>query len=78
MPAPPHHWSPEWPTLWRLGACWAGRPIAGLLLPGVERLKIMTGVVEQLMVSHPVLPGALQTHAFIQSTAVQLAPQRDS
>jgi DNA-directed RNA polymerase specialized sigma24 family protein len=33
----------------------------------------MNSVIEQLMASHPVLPGALQTHAFIQSTAVQIA-----
>jgi DNA-directed RNA polymerase specialized sigma24 family protein len=71
MDAPSQHWSPDWSALWRFGACWAGRPVGGLLLPGSERLKIMTGVVGQLMATHPVLPGALQTHAFIQSTAVK-------
>jgi DNA-directed RNA polymerase specialized sigma24 family protein len=73
MSADSHHWSPDWPNLWRFGACWAGRPIGGLLLPGSERLKITTGALEQLMASHPALPGALQTHVFIQSTAVQSA-----
>ena len=73
MPAPPDQWIPDWPSLWRFGACWAGRPIGGLLLPGAERLKIMNRVITQLMETHPVLPGALQTHAFIQSTAVQIA-----
>jgi DNA-directed RNA polymerase specialized sigma24 family protein len=68
-----YHWSPDWPSLWRFGACWAGRPIGGLLLPGNERTKITTGALEQLMARHPVLPGALQTQAFIQSTTVQLA-----
>lgn len=33
----------------------------------------MTEVMGQLLVAHPVLPGALQTHAFIHSTAVQSA-----
>lgn len=33
----------------------------------------MTDVIGQLLVAHPTLPGALQTHAFIQSTAVQSA-----
>ena len=73
MSAQSHHWSPDWPNLWRFGACWAGRPIAGLLLPGSERLKVVTGTFEQLMAEHPVLPGALETYAFIQSTAVRTA-----
>lgn len=68
-----HQWSPDWALLWRFGACWAGRPIPGLLLPGSERLKITTHTLDRLMASHRVLPGALQTHAFIQSTAVELA-----
>jgi DNA-directed RNA polymerase specialized sigma24 family protein len=59
--------------LWRFGACWAGRPVAGLLLPGTERLKVTTGTLDQLMASHPVLPDALQTYAFIQSTVVRIA-----
>jgi hypothetical protein len=73
MSADSHQWSPDWAMLWRFGACWAGRPIPGLLLPGGERLKITTGALEQLMASHPALPAALQTHAFIQSAVVRIA-----
>ena len=73
MSAPLHHWLPDWPTLWRFGACWAGRPVAGIVLPGAERLKIVTSVFEQFMTAHPVIPGSLETHAFIQSATVQAA-----
>jgi hypothetical protein len=77
MSVPLNDESPNWPSLWHFGTCWAGKLIAGLLLPGGERLKIMTRVIERLLTSHPVLPGALQAHAFIPSTAVQLALTAD-
>lgn len=28
---------PDWSAYWRFGACWAGRPVMGLILPGSEK-----------------------------------------
>lgn len=75
---PPHlhseHWTPDWSALWRFGACWAGRPIGGVLLPGNERANTMVAVMDQFLAAHPgTLPSPLQCHAFIQEHAVRIA-----
>ena len=73
LPVTNERWSPDWAELWRYGACWAGRPIGGLLLPGHVRSVIMSQVMEDLMKCYDQLPGELQCRAFIQSSAVSSA-----
>ena len=70
---PTEKWSPNWAELWRYGACWAGRPIGGVHLPGEARSEVMRQVMEQFMTAYEDLPGELQCRAFIQSHAVSLA-----
>lgn len=66
-------WKPNWPALWHFGASCAARPVAGVIVPSDERLKVMRQVMKAFMDAHPVLPGEIQVHAFVQSHAVQLA-----
>lgn len=73
MPLHSHSILPDWSAFWRFGACWAGRPVMGLILPGSERMKVMLRVMEDFMEAHPALPGEVQTYVFIQSHAVQHA-----
>jgi hypothetical protein len=63
----------DWQVLWRYGACWAGRPIAGVILPGDERMKIMLAVMEQFMAQFPTAPGELQCYAFVQTEVTRRA-----
>lgn len=63
----------DWVALWRFGACWAGRPIAGLVLPKEVRSQVMLAVMELFMKVHPTAPGSIQSHIFVQQHAVRLA-----
>jgi hypothetical protein len=67
------HSFPDWQELWLFGACWAGRPVPGVILPQAERTRVMVAVMNSLMDTFGHLPGELQCRAFIHSQAVRLA-----
>ena len=73
-----NEWTADWPELWRFGACWAGRPVGGVVLPPVERTQIMVQVMEQFICTHPLLPGEMQCRAFLQANAVRVALEMTS
>jgi hypothetical protein len=64
---------PTWTELWFFGACWAGRPVPGVILPKEERTKAMTQVMNEFMVRFDEMPSVMQSRGFIQQRVVRVA-----